>query len=160
MTEERNWKRQMSAGGIVYKKENGPAFAKASARKKVFILLIQPSGKTQNKESKWTFPKGLIDKDEKPQQTAVREVREEAGVGGKIVENLGAVKYIFKWQGENIFKVVQYYLMEYVSGDPSDHDWEVADARWFELSEAEKRLSYKTDKEVFGRAKKILDGYL
>ena len=138
---KKKWKKEISAGGIVYKKEDG----------QTFILLIKPSGVTQNKEKKWTFPKGLIDDhgEGSIEQSALREVKEEGGVAGKIIEKLGSIKYTYVWQGENIFKIVTWYLMEYVSGDPKDHDFEVAEAKWFELSEAEKTLVYKTDKEIF-----------
>lgn len=146
MTEEKKWKREISAGGIVYKKEN----------EQTFVLLIKPSGSTQNQEKKWTFPKGLIDSDEKPEQTALREVKEEGGVEATIIEKLGSVKYTYVWEGKNIFKIVTWFLMEYVSGNPEDHDHEVLEAKWFELSEAEKMLVYKTDKEIFEKAKKIL----
>lgn len=140
-----SWKREVSAGGAVYKKDND----------KVFLLLIKPSGLTKNKEKKWTFPKGLIDNQD-PEIAAVREVKEEAGVEARIVEKLGSIKYTFIWEGENIFKIVTFYLMEYVSGDPQDHDREVAEAKWVEFSEAEKMLSYKGDKEIFIKAKKML----
>ena len=146
MAEEKKWKREISAGGIVYKKENNL----------VFILMIQTSGKSAETKKAWTFPKGHIDGDEKPEETAVREVREETGITAKIVEKLGSIKYTFLWEGENIFKIVTWYLMEYVSGDPSGHDYEVEEAKWIELSEVEPLLKYKTDKEIFEKAKKII----
>jgi 8-oxo-dGTP diphosphatase len=146
MTEEKKkYKREISAGGLVYKKEDG----------QIFVLLIMPSGQTANKDKVWTLPKGHLDKD-KAEDAAVREVREEAGVEAKIVENLGSYKYTFVWEGENIFKIVTYYLMEYVSGNPKDHDWEVEESKWFELEEGRKNLTYKIDKEVFKKAEKIL----
>lgn len=143
--QNKQWKREISAGGVVFKQQNNQAF----------ILLIKPSGKTHNKDKAWTFPKGLID-NQKPEDAAVREVKEEGGVEAKIIEKLGSVKYTYKWEGENIFKIVTWFLMEYLSGDPANHDFEVAFAGWFELSEAEKMLSYKTDKEIFEKAKQAL----
>ncbi|MDP2672178.1 MAG: NUDIX domain-containing protein, partial [Candidatus Daviesbacteria bacterium] len=62
-------KLQFSAGGIVYKKENG----------EIFILVSQHS-----QHHGWVFPKGLIDEGETKEATAIREVKEEAGVDGKI----------------------------------------------------------------------------
>jgi 8-oxo-dGTP pyrophosphatase MutT (NUDIX family) len=144
MSEEKTkWKREISAGGIVYKKEDNRAF--------VLMILKQPY-RRDDKKQVWTFPKGRIDEGEKPEITAVRETREEAGVVAKIIEKLGSIKYTFIWEGENIFKIVTFYLMEYKSGDPSGHDYEVADAKWFEISEAEKLLVYKADKELLAKA--------
>ncbi|MBX4187282.1 MAG: NUDIX domain-containing protein [Candidatus Doudnabacteria bacterium] len=136
------WKREISAGGVVFKKDGS----------QTFILLIQPSGQTANKDLVWTFPKGHLD-NQKAEEAAVREVKEEGGVNAKIIANLGSYKYTFVWEGENIFKIVTYYLMEYVDGDPADHDHEVAEAKWFEIAEAEKNLTYKIDKEVIEKAK-------
>jgi len=146
---DKKWKREISAGGIVYKKQDS----------QTFVLLIKPSGQTENKDKVWTFPKGHLDND-KPEEAAIREVKEEGGVEGKIVEKLGSIKYPFVWAGENIFKIVTFYLMEYVSGDPADHDFEVEEAKWFLLEEAKDSLTYKTDKEVFEKAKKTLDSKL
>ena len=145
---DKKWKREISAGGIVYKKEPD----------QLFILLILPSGTTHNQDKKWTFPKGLIHDKEglSIEQVALSEVKEEGGVEAKIVSKLGSVKYTYKWENDNILKIVTWFLMEYVSGEPSDHDHEVAEARWFEISEAGKMISYKTDKEIFEKAKEIL----
>ncbi len=148
MVEEKKWKREISAGGIVYKKESG----------QFFVVLIKHSGKTANQEKEvWTFPKGHIDPGEKPEDAAIREVGEETGVVAKIVDKLGSIKYTFVWEGENIFKIVTFYLMEYISGDVAGHDYEVEEAKWFEFLEAEKQLHYKADKETLAKAKKILN---
>lgn len=143
--EKKKWKREISAGGVVYKKDQS----------QTFVLLVLTSGATAEDKQVWTFPKGHLD-DQKPEEAAVREVREEGGVEARIVEKLGSVKYTFVWKGENIFKIVTWYLMEYVSGDPADHDHEVKDARWVTLPEAETMLKYKTDKEIIQKAKPFL----
>jgi 8-oxo-dGTP pyrophosphatase MutT (NUDIX family) len=135
------FKKEVSAGGIVYKKEGD----------KVLWLITQHS---QHKG--WSFPKGLVgdeDKDEKMETAALREVREEGGIEAKIVnENPIEVKYKYQFKDYLIDKTVYYYLMEYLSGDPKDHDWEVAEAKFVEKEEAEKTLSFKTDKEAFAKA--------
>ena len=46
--------------------------------------------------------------------------------------------------------------MEYVSGNIDDHDWEMEDAQWVLVEKAEEKLSFKSDKEVFQKAKTIL----
>lgn len=145
MNQKPKWKREISAGGVVYKKE----------KDKIFILLIRPSGETKNKEKKWTFPKGHLD-GQKPEEAAVREVKEEAGVEARIIKNLGSIKYSYQWEEESIFKIVTFYLMEYVSGDPENHDHEVVDVKWVEIGKTEKSLSYKGDKEMLGKAKEKL----
>lgn len=132
---------ETSAGGVVYKKENG----------QVFILLAQHSA-----HHGWGFPKGLVDEGEDRKTTALREVNEEGGVQAKIVAELTPAEYFYKLEGETIKKKVFYFLMEYLSGDPADHDWEVEAADWVPLDKAEGQLSFKSDKEVFRKAKEYL----
>jgi 8-oxo-dGTP pyrophosphatase MutT (NUDIX family) len=147
MTEEKSkWKVEKAAGGVVFKKQND----------QLFVLMINPKGRDFGPPvDYWTWPKGLCDKEgENKEDVAVREVKEEGGVEGRIIESLGYVKF---FQGfRNVIKFVDYYLMEYVSGDPQDHDEEVASAEWVPLDEAESRLKFKHDIEVLGRAKEKL----
>jgi 8-oxo-dGTP pyrophosphatase MutT (NUDIX family) len=130
-----------SAGGVVFKKTSS----------KVFILLTQHS-----QHHGWVFPKGLIDEGEDKETTALREVKEEGGVEAKIVKELPAVEYFYKFEGQLIHKKVTYFLMEYVSGNIEDHDWEMEAAEWLEAGKVEDRLSYKTDKQVFNQAVKLI----
>jgi len=46
--------------------------------------------------------------------------------------------------------------MKYVSGDIKDHDWEVENSGWVLADQVEEKLTFKTDKEVFQRAKELL----
>lgn len=147
--ERKKWKREISAGGVVFRKENGG----------ISILLIQGFNKgNEVPTGKWSFPKGWIGDhgEESIEQAALREVREEGGVAAKITSKLGSTKYIFKWEGENIFKIVIWFLMEYESGDVKDHDREVSEAKWVDIRQVESMLAYKTDKEIFFKAKQIL----
>jgi 8-oxo-dGTP pyrophosphatase MutT (NUDIX family) len=147
MTEEKKkWTKENAAGGIVFKKDGS----------QTFVLMVNPKGPNFGPAQEyWTWPKGLLDKEgENKEQVAIREVREEGGVVAKILENLGYIKF---FQGfRNVVKFVDFYLMEYVSGDLEDHDEEIANTEWVPLEEAESRLKFKHDKEVLERAKKFL----
>ncbi|MBI4363402.1 MAG: NUDIX domain-containing protein [Candidatus Doudnabacteria bacterium] len=150
MPEEKpKWKREISAGGVVYKKENNL----------IFILLIMPKGPNFGPPvGYWTFPKGLLDHDgEDKEEVAVREVKEEGGVEAGIKQELGMAKYFRKSEYfGNAIKFVHFYLMEYVSGDPGNHDEEVAEAGWFPLEEVPKKLKFPHDKEIFEKSVKAL----
>ncbi len=145
---KKKWKREISAGGVVYKKQDG----------QTFILLINP--KSQNfgpPEDYWTFPKGKQDKPgEDLQQVAIREVREEGGVNAEIEAELGYQKYFRNWAGQEAIKIVTYFLMRYLDGNPAEHDYEVAEAGWYELEKVDEKLKFKTDKDVFEKAKEII----
>jgi 8-oxo-dGTP pyrophosphatase MutT (NUDIX family) len=51
-----------------------------------------------------------------------------------------------------VFKTVSFYLMEFVSGDPKDHDWEMEEAGWYLFKEAVEKLAFKGEKEALRQA--------
>jgi 8-oxo-dGTP pyrophosphatase MutT (NUDIX family) len=103
------------------------------------------------------LPKGNIDPGESPAETAVREVREETGIEGRLVEKLGDVKYVYAWDGERIFKVVSFFLLRAGRGRIGAIDEamrvEVADARWLPLEEAPRLLAYGGEREMAAKAR-------
>lgn len=136
---------QTSAGGIVYKKINDQ-----------YLWLI-----CQHSQHKgWVFPKGLvgdINPNENKIETTLREVEEEGGVKAKIIYKKPIiVNYHYKWQENLIKKTVYYFLMEYVSGDPKNHDWEMMDAKFLSEEEVKKTLTYKSEKLAFEKILNVL----
>ncbi|TAL58630.1 MAG: NUDIX domain-containing protein [Bacteroidetes bacterium] len=134
-------KLQFSAGGIVFKKSGD----------KTEILISQHS-----QHHGWVFPKGLIAEKETKEQTALREVKEEAGVNGKIIRALNPVTYWYVAEGEKIRKTVYYFLMEYASGDIVKHDYEMEAVEWLPENKVEERLTYESDKIVWKEAKQFI----
>ena len=137
---------EFSAGGIVYKKLGS----------KIYILVAQHS-----QHLGWVFPKGLIgDKDhikgEKKEATAIREVREETGAEAEIVKQITPITYWYVLDGEKRKKTVYYFIMKYVGGDITDHDYEMAAVEWLPENEVLDRLTYKSDKDAFREALPII----
>jgi len=130
--------KQTSAGGVIFKKNNG-----------VQIILIS----VRNGQS-WCLPKGIVNKDETTEEAALREVSEETGLTARIIDKLGDITYWYYIKEENIKcrKTVYFYLMEYVSGDTADHDIEVDEAGWFSLETALKKVSFKGDRTIIEKA--------
>lgn len=131
---------EKSAGGVVYQKD----------RNKVLWLVIQNSS-----TKKWTFPKGLIGdhREEKLETAALREVKEEGGVTAKIIHHKPVESfYTYKVLGVLVKKTVYYFLMEYVSGSPGDHDWEVSESKFVDEKEVFELLSFDQDKAAFKNA--------
>lgn len=135
------WIPQHSAGGVVVCEDDSHAF----------YLAIKPAHRDW-----WQLPKGTIDPGESPPQTAVREVREEGGVDGEILADLGPIKFFYQRGAQRFVKTVDFFLMRYLGGDPADHDHEVSDARWFPLHEAD-WLAFATERAVVDKAREIIN---
>lgn len=130
--------REFSAGGVLVR----------AIRGRPHVATIRPAGR----ERVWALPKGHIDAGETAAETAVREVREETGVQGRLVEKLGDVRYVYTWQGERIFKVVSFFLLRAGRGRIGAIDEsmriEVAEARWLPLEDAPRLLTYGGEREM------------
>ena len=87
---------------------------------------------------------------------AAREVLEETGLGTELIEKLGDVKYVYRFQGKTIFKVVSFFLFRHASGEidqiAPQMRFEVDRAHWIPLVDAGKTLSYPGEREMVGRA--------
>ncbi len=131
--------REFSAGGGLVRVVRG----------RPMLATIRPGGKPPGV---WALPKGLVDPGESPAETAVREVREETGVEGRLVEKLGDVKYVYTRDGERIFKIVSFYLLRAGRGRIGEIEEamriEVAEARWLPLAEAPALLAYGGEREM------------
>ena len=118
---------------------------------------VRPAGKP---EGTWALPKGLIDSGEGAAETALREIEEETGARGRLLEKLGDVRYVYTWAGERVFKVVSFYLVRYSGGRlgevPPEHTHEVAEVRWLPLQEAPRLLSYQGEREMAEKALALL----
>jgi 8-oxo-dGTP pyrophosphatase MutT (NUDIX family) len=137
--------REFSAGGVVVRVVRGRAM----------VAAIRPQGKP---EGTWALPKGNLDPGETPAETAVREVWEETGVHGRLVEKLGDVRYTYTRRGGlRVFKVVSFFLLRAGRGRIGEIEdrmrVEVAEARWLPLDEAPRLLAYGGEREMVGKAR-------
>ena len=134
---------EKSAGGIVFFGND--------------VLLLRKSN------GNWVLPKGKIEDDEMKEETALREVFEEAGVKGKILEYIGCVQYTYKnyynaQQGDNIIdKIVHWYIMKggNLECKPQVEEGFV-EARYVHISKAISYLRYEDERRMM---KKAIDMY-
>lgn len=136
---------EVSSGGVIFRRRD----------EKVEVCLVSvKNGKV------WCLPKGIIEKGEDEKEAALREVMEETGLTGRIIDKLGDISYWYYIKEENIRckKTVHFYLIEFISGDTKDHSWEVDEARWFGIDEAVRILSYKGERDTLNKAREILSG--
>ena len=126
--------REFSAGGLVVRRMRGAPYIAAVRVKRGTVLAL---------------PKGHIEPGESGAETAVREVREETGVEGRLVEKLDDIRYWYSRDGARVLKVVSFFLLSYRSGSVRDYQREEVDgAEWVPLDEAPQRLAYKGEKEM------------
>jgi 8-oxo-dGTP pyrophosphatase MutT (NUDIX family) len=144
---------EKSAGAIVFRKE----------KNKVLFLLLK------HRAGHWGFPKGLVEKGEKPEEAASREIKEETGLKEfKFIPDFSVWnKYFFKvkypyqlergWKmGDNVMKIVTYFLARTDEKDAKvsfEHD----NFGWFEYQEALGKLQFKEDKNNLSKAKQFIE---
>src|SRR5271157_2997893 len=160
--------REFSAGGVVLRKMRG----------RWFVAVIEPHMTRPKKPANHAkprepatsaliaLPKGAIDDGEKPDQTAVREVREETGVHAELIGKLTDIKYFYvrNWGDRaRVFKIVSFYLLLYRSGRlgniSPEMRIEVHNAYWVALDNALKTLSYQGEREVVQKAHQYLKAH-
>jgi 8-oxo-dGTP pyrophosphatase MutT (NUDIX family) len=133
---------QVSAGGAVFREKEAS----------VEVALISVGD-----PPRWQLPKGLVDKGETAESAALREVKEEAGIEAEIVEKIETVEYWYQAKAEGrrvrYHKFVHFFLMSYVAGSVTDHDHEVNEARWVEISAALELIAFKSEREVLEKAR-------
>lgn len=121
--------REPTAGGIVFRQ----------GEKGVEILLIQDA------KDRWTIPKGHIEEGETAQQTARREIGEEAGLKEvDILGWLGKIHFRYRRIDKLVLMTTQIYLVR-AKGDTNDiqkEEW-MNGIKWFTFHEALDAIEYE-----------------
>ncbi|MBI4709271.1 MAG: NUDIX domain-containing protein [Candidatus Portnoybacteria bacterium] len=147
---------EKSAGAVVFYKEKDGQIK--------YLLLKHRAGH-------WNFPKGLIEKGEKLEETALREISEEAGLSDltlipgfkETIRFFFKVKYDYQIKerglkmGETVLKFVTFFLAESKNKEVKI-SFEHEDFEWLSFNEAmEKLKGYKNGQEVLRKAREFLE---
>ena len=126
------------AGSIVFRLDS----------KEPQVLLVTARRNPRN----WIFPKGHIEKGETPEEAALRETREEAGIIGDLIAPAGILEYGFLGAKAR----VEYFLVQFrgEAGPPEDG----RQRTWCRLEDALERLNYKNSRKLLRKAWKLLTG--
>ncbi len=119
-----------AAGGIV--------FRKSRSGETEIAVIHRPA------YDDWTLPKGKIEPDERPEDCALREVREETGLRCELLQPVGCTAYVDR-RGRD--KVACYWLME-ARGGRFRPGIEVDRLLWLSVPAAIDRLTYGRDKTL------------
>ncbi|HSL34960.1 MAG TPA: NUDIX hydrolase [Candidatus Limnocylindrales bacterium] len=133
-----------SAGGIVVRLvDDTPQLVVGSRRRERNVVT-------------WTLPKGTPNAGESREQTAIREVGEETGLEVRITAPFDSIEYTFVQRGMRINKTVIYFLMEPTGGDLARHDHEFESVRWISFEEAQRLLTFETERGLVARAERAI----
>lgn len=122
--------REPTAGGIVFRRNK---------KNDIEILLIQDA------KDRWTIPKGHIEEGETAQQTAVREIAEEAGLADtEVIGWLGKIHFRYRRINTLVMMTTQIYLVR-AKGDTNNiqkEEW-MNGIKWFKFHDALDKIEYE-----------------
>ncbi|MBI4065472.1 NUDIX domain-containing protein [Candidatus Gottesmanbacteria bacterium] len=123
-------KTEISAGGIIVRKYNNSWK----------VLLIK------DMNGNWTFPKGIIEKNEDTERAAKREISEEVGIFElKTLKKLDPFRYKYTRDSNLIQKTVHYYIFlfhGFESPRPQIAEG-ISAVQWIEIYEAKNSIGYE-----------------
>ena len=128
--------REYSAGGLVF-----------DAKGRVAIIARH----SRSGQLEWSLPKGHIEKAETPQQTAVREVHEETGILGEVIDSIATIDYWFTGTSQRVHKLVHHFALRQIGGSltvDGDPDHEAEDAIWVDFKDLDDVLSYPNERKI------------
>lgn len=113
----------------------------------VFLLIRDPY-------ENWGLPKGHVEGRETPIEAALREIKEETGLGGLSPAcELPTIDWYFRDRGRLIHKFCHFYLVESREGEAQPQlDEGITDCIWLPPDEAVRTITYENAREVLRAA--------
>ncbi len=106
----------------------------------------------------WEFPKGGVEPGEELQQTAIREVREEAGIDDfRLIDGFrDDYSYVFQANGTTIYKTVHLFIAKSFETS-AELSKEHRDLQWRDYEQAINTLTQDGPREILRDAHAYLD---
>lgn len=144
MTRQRRPREEVSAGGIVFRRDGD----------RTFYLLIRDSYRN------WGFPKGHLEEGEGPAEAALREVGEETGLAElELRAPVETIEWEFRFRGRRIHKTCHFFLIETPDRRTSPLRAEgITACRWASFEQAERLIAYDNARAVLRQAQALLVG--
>jgi 8-oxo-dGTP pyrophosphatase MutT (NUDIX family) len=107
----------------------------------------------KNRYEGWVLPKGTVESGETFEETALREVQEEAGVRATIVKYIGKSQYSFTVPEDMVEKEVHWYLMaaDNYHSKPQREEFFV-DSGYYKFHEIYHMLRFSNEKQILEKA--------
>jgi 8-oxo-dGTP pyrophosphatase MutT (NUDIX family) len=119
------------------------------------LVLRRPKRLGPNGRVEIRLPKGHIEPDESPQQTALREVREEAGVSPlALIGDLGDQVVEFDWKGQHYIRRELYFLLTMLPSTELNEPEEQFERLWLLWDDALAQLTFEAEREWVRRAQR------
>lgn len=102
----------------------------------------------------WVLPKGRVEYGESTKTAALREVYEESGVKGQVIEYLGKINYKYKniKKDEMVLKTVHWYLMTANSMESKPQKQEgFADAVFVHIDKVTGLVRYSDERKILNK---------
>jgi len=96
----------------------------------------------------WSLPKGHVEPNEAAEDAATREVLEETGIAATIIEKLADIRYWFYRNKNKHDKTVHFYLMRFLSGEPTPQAGEVDETKWVPLDKLPVVLTHLNERRL------------
>ncbi len=131
-----------------YEKSCGAVICRGEGEKREYLLIRQNAGH-------WGFPKGHVEAGENEHQTAIREVKEETGLDVELLD--GFRQSISYSPARGVMKEVVFFAARRTGSDMQLQKEEVSDAGWFTFSDAMKKSSHDSTKDVLRGAHEFFE---
>lgn len=131
-----------SAGAILFRDTRG--------RREYLLLKSRPGD--------WEFPKGGVEGGEELQQTAIREVKEEAGIADlRLVDGFREdYDYVFEAGGNTIHKTVHLFIAHSFEAS-AELSTEHRDMQWRDYEQARNTITQDGPRQIFEQAHEFID---
>ncbi len=131
-----------SAGAILYRDTRG--------RREYLLLKSRPGD--------WEFPKGGVEGEEELQQTAIREVREEAGIQDfRLIDGFREdYDYVFEANGNRIHKTVHLFIAKSFEAS-AELSTEHTDMQWRDYEQAINTITQDGPRDILYEAHEFLN---
>jgi inorganic pyrophosphatase len=105
----------------------------------------------------WVFPKGHLEAGERPEQAAIREVREETGLEVRILRPIGTTRYEFDGSSSGDHRKRVHWFLAERTGGALRPEAPFTEAVLLDAAGVAALLTHESDRELAGRAFAMMD---